>query len=176
MRHDMTDRVFDSDLPLVRRHLPWPVRVLLGIGGVAALVWPAWDWWHFLRQPSVLTVFPWIMVVLIGSVGVGLLRAVFSGGSDTWRYPAGAVEIHRRHWGREEVIRLTDGTVADVEVRHSDLADPDVAWYVVVVPKPTYSHLALAAGAKGFHTDGYASRRYAERVRQALLAHLGRRA
>jgi len=65
--------------------------------------------------------------------------------------------------------------VAAVEVRQSEDADHDDApWQVVIVPTPTVSGLAAVAGAGGvFDAGRFGSRDYAERVRRALVLHLG---
>lgn len=173
MRRHRPTSALESDLPLVRQGLPGPVRIALVAGGIAAIVLPIWDWWHFLRQPVVMSAFLWLFVCLVAGVGVRLVGAGLSGWREHWRYPEGGLEVHRRAWRRDTVIRLSAANVAGVEVRHSEEADVEAAWYVIVVPKPTCSGLAATAGAAGvFQAGSFASQADAERVRHALSAHL----
>jgi len=173
MQPDRPTRVFESDLPLVDQGLPWPFRIVIAAGGMAAIGLPLWEWWHALRQPVLASAFLWIFVILCSSVGVGLIRAALGGWREHWRYPEGVIEVHRRAWRQASLIRLSSSNVAGVEVRHSEQADKEEAWYVVVVPKPTFSGMAAAAGGDGvFNAGNFASQAYAERVRLALIAHL----
>ncbi len=171
---DLAD-VLDSDLPLVRRHFPWPLRLLFFAFGLFAMAMPAWELGRGLWPVGIAT--PVFAVIIMGAAVVGLqfVRIGLSGGGEAWRYPPRAIVVSRRTWGREASTRLSATNVAAVDVRHLDDADDDgLAWQVVVVPKPTFSGMSAAAGPGGvFDAGRYGSEHYAERVRRALQAHLG---
>ncbi len=174
MPADATD-VFDTDLPLVRREFPWPVRVGCVVAGAFAVVMPAWELGRALWPPNVLAPFFAIIIGGAGYVGMQFIRAGLSGWGDVWTYPRDEIHVQRREWGRHTTTRLSTANVAAVEVRRSEDADHDDApWQVVIVPKPTVSGLAAIAGAGGvFDAGRYGTQAYAERVRNALVAHLG---
>ena len=175
MRANPSAMLPDSDLPLVQRGLPWPLRVLLVAFGVFAMVMPAWKLGRGLWPISIAT--PVFAVIIMGAaaVGIHLMVAGMSGWGDVWRYPPGVIVIERRAWGKETTLRLTSTNIATVEVREwADAEDDDARWQVVVVPKPTFSGLAGRAGQGGvFDAGHYGSQEYAARIRQALLDHLG---
>ena len=169
--------VFEADLPLVRREFPWPIRVMCVAAGAFAVVMPLWELGRGLWPLNIATPFFAIIIGGAGYVGFQFVRAGLSGWGDVWTYPPGQVLVLRRAWGRYTITRLSIANVADVEVRRSEDADhEDAPWQVVIVPKPTISGLAAVAGAGGvFDAGRFGSQAYAERVRHALMAHLGRR-
>lgn len=171
---DIAD-VLDSDLPLIRRHFPWPVRLLFFAFGVFAMGMPAWELGRGLWPIGIAT--PVLAIIIAGAAIVGLqfVRIGLSGEEEAWRYPPRTIVVSRHAWGRKASMRLSATNVAAVDVRRHDGADDDdLAWQVVVVPKPTFSGMGAAAGPGGvFDAGHYASRQYAERVRRALQAHLG---
>lgn len=166
--------VFDTDLPLVRREFPWPIRVGCVAAGAFAIVMTLWELGPGLWPLNIATPFFAIIIGGAGYVGVQFVRAGLSGWGDVWTYPPGEIRVQRREWGRHTITRLTAVNVIAVEVRRSEDADHDDApWQVVIVPKPTFSGLAATAGAGGvFDAGRYGSQAYAERVRRALVAHL----
>ena len=174
--HDATG-LTDTDLPLVSRSIPWPLRVLLVAFGAFAIVMPAWELGRGLWPLNIAT--PVFGVIIMGAAFVGfhLVMAGLSGWSDVWTYPPGAIVVTRRGWGRQTTQRLTATQVAGVDVRWREEAeDADTQWQVVVVPKSTFSGLGAKAGPGGvFDAGSYGSQAYAERIRQALLDHLGLR-
>lgn len=174
--HD-TSALPDADLPLVSRIIPWPFRVLLVAFGVFAVVMPAWELGRGLWPLNIAT--PVFAVIIMGAafVGIHLVMAGLSGWSDVWTYPPGAIVVTRRGWGRQTTQRLTATHVARVEVRWLEEAEgADSQWQVVVVPKLTFSGLGAKAGPGGvFDAGSYGSQDYAERIRRALLDHLGLR-
>lgn len=174
MPTDVAD-VFDSDLPMVRREVPWPIRVGCVAAGAFAIGMTLWELGGGLWPLNIATPFFAIIIGGAGYVGVQFMRAGLSGWGDVWTYPAGHVLVQRRAWGRHTTTRLGIANVAAVEVRRSEDADHDDApWQVVIVPKPTVSGLAAIAGAGGvFDAGSYGSQAYAERVRRALVVHLG---
>nr|WP_298124245.1 hypothetical protein [uncultured Pseudoxanthomonas sp.] len=165
----------DDDLPLVRRGFPWPIRAGCVGAGAFAVVMPLWELGRGLWPLNVATPFFAVIVGGAGYVGLQFIRAGLSGWSDHWQYSSHTIVVHRRAWGRQTATRLTTTNVAAVEVRLSEDADHDDApWQVVIVPRPTFSGLAAAADAGGvFDTGCYGSQDYAERVRRALIDHLG---
>lgn len=165
----------DSDLPLVRREFPWPVRVGCVAAGTFAIVMPLWELGRGLWPPGLATPVFAVIVGGAGCVGMQFIRAGLSGWGDHWAYPPHTVLVQRRAWGRQTTTRLTATNVAAIEVRRSGDTDHDDApWQVVIVPRPTFSGLAAAAGTGGvFDAGRYASEAYAERVRRALHDHLG---
>lgn len=174
MPADDTAGVLDSDLPLVRQEFPWPVRVMVVAFGVFALVMPAWELGRGLWPPNIATPVFGIIIVGGASVGIPMIGAGLSGWGTEWAYPAGAIVVKRRAWGRVTTTRLTNTNVATVEVRHAPDADRDDDWQVVVVPRPTFSGLANTAGPGGvFNAGFFASQAYAERIQRALERHLG---
>lgn len=174
--HDANE-LTDTDLPLVSRSIPGPLRVLLVAFGVFALVMPAWELGRGLWPFNI--AIPVFAVIIMGAAFVGfhLVMVGLSGWSDVWTYPPGAIVFTRRGWGRQTTQRLTATQVAGVEVRWREEAeDADTQWQVVVVPKPTFSGLGAKAGPGGvFDAGSYGSQAYAERIRCALLDHLGLR-
>lgn len=174
MPADDTAAIVASDLPLVRREFPWPVRTAFVAFGVFALVMPTWELGHGLWPLNIAT--PVFAVIIGGAafVGMHLIIAGLSGWGDAWRYPPRTIVITRRAWGRQSETRLTATNVASVDVRHLDEADDDdAAWQVVLVPRPTFSGLSDVAGPGGvFDAGRYGSQQYAERVCRALRAHL----
>lgn len=173
MPADVAD-VFDTDLPLVRREFPWPIRVGCVAAGAFAIVMTLWELGPGLWPLNIATPFFAIIIGGAGYVGVQFVRAGLSGWGDVWTYPPGEIRVQRREWGRHTVTRLTTVNVIAVEVRRSEDADHDDApWQVVIVPKPTFSGLAATAGAGGvFDAGRYGSQDYAGRVRRALMLHL----
>lgn len=167
--------VFEADLPLVRREFPWPIRVGCVVAGAFAIGMTGWELGGGVWPPNIATPVFAIIIGGAGYVGFQFMRAGLSGWGDVWTYPPGTVLVRRRAWGRHTTTRLSAANVADVEVRRSEDADHDDApWQVVIVPKPTVSGLAAIAGAGGVFDAGcYGSEAYAQRVRQALAAHLG---
>lgn len=174
MAHDDIDAL-DSDLPLVRRAFPWPVRVGCVAAGAFAIVMPLWELGRGLWPPSIATPVFAVIVGGAGYVGVQFIRAGLSGCGDTWTYAPHTIVVERRAWGRSTSTRLSTTNVAAVEVRRSQDSDHDEApWQVVIVPRPTFSGLAATAGRGGVFDAGcYGSQAYAERVRRALHEHLG---
>ncbi|MCP1584278.1 hypothetical protein [Pseudoxanthomonas mexicana] len=174
MAHDDIDAL-DSDLPLVRRAFPWPVRVGCVAAGAFAIVMPLWELGRGLWPPSIATPVFAVIVGGAGYVGVQFIRAGLSGWGDTWTYAPHTIVVQRRAWGRSTSTRLSATNVAAVEVRRSQDSDHDDApWQVVIVPRPTFSGLAATAGRGGVFDAGcYSSQAYAERVRRALHEHLG---
>jgi len=174
MSADDTAAIPDSDLPRIRRDFPWPVRVLVAAAGAVIACLPAWELGRGLWPPNIAT--PVFAVIILGAAGLGirLIAGGLSGWGDAWRYPPGAIVIRRSTWGRDATTRLSAAHVAAVEVRHLEDADHDArGWQVVVVPRPTCSELATAAGRGGvFDAGRYGARDDAERVRRALQAHL----
>lgn len=167
--------VFATDLPLVRREFPWPIRVGCVAAGAFAVVMTLWELGPGLWPINIATPFFAIIIGGAGYVGVQFIRAGLSGWGDVWTYPRDEIHVQRRAWGRHTTTRLSTANVSAVEVRRSEDADHDDApWQVVIVPKPTISGLAAIAGAGGvFDAGRYGSQAYAERVRSALLVHLG---
>lgn len=167
--------VFEADLPLVRREFPWPVRVGCVVAGAFAVVVPLWELGRALWPLNLLTPFFAIIIGGAGYVGAQFMRAGLSGWGDVWTYPRDEIHVQRCEWGRHTTTRLSTANVATVEVRRSEDADHDDApWQVVIVPKATVSGLAAIAGAGGVLDAGrFGSEAYAERVRRALVAHLG---
>lgn len=165
---------FDTDLPLVRREFPWPVRAGCVAAGAFAVIMPLWELGRGLWPLNIATPVFAVIIGGAGYVGVQFVRAGLSGWGDVWTYPPGQVWVERREWGRHTTTRLSAANVAAVEVRRSEDADHDDApWQVVIVPKPTVSGLAAVAGAGGVFDAGcYGSSAYAERVRRALAVHL----
>lgn len=174
MAHDDIDAL-DSDLPLVRRAFPWPVRVGCVAAGAFAIVMPLWELGRGLWPPSIATPVFAVIVGGAGYVGVQFIRAGLSGWGDSWTYAPHTIVVERRAWGRSTSTRLSTTNVAAVEVRRSQDSDHDEApWQVVIVPRPTFSGLAATAGPGGVFDAGcYGSQAYAERVRRALHEHLG---
>ena len=167
--------VFEADLPLVRREFPWPIRVGCVAAGAFAIGVTLWELGGGLWPPNIGTPVFAIIIGGAGYVGLQFMRAGLSGWGDVWTYPPGHVLVQRRAWGRHTTTRLGIANVAAVEVRKTEDADHDDApWQVVIVPKPTGSGLAAIAGAGGvFDAGRYGSQAYAERVRHALVMHLG---
>ena len=165
--------ILDSDLPLVRRELPWPVRVLMLGAGLFVIVVPVWELGPGLWPPNI--AMPVFAIIIMGafSVGIRMIQAGLSDWGEHWSYPAGSIEVRRRDWGRVAITRLSSTNVEAVEVRRHEDADRDEQWQVVVLPKPVFSGLAAKAGPGGvFNAGTFASQAYAERVRRALLQHL----
>ena len=174
MPADDTAAIFESDLPLVRREFPLPLRMVVVAFGVVIVGLPMWELGPGLWPPNIATPVFGIIIVGATSIGIRMIGAGLSGWSDTWSYPPGAIVVKRRAWGRETTTRLTHTNVAKVEVRQWEHADHDEQWQVVVLPRPTFSGMAAFAGPGGvFNAGKFASQAYAERVRQALSRHLG---
>ena len=167
--------VFEADLPLVRREFPWPIRVGCVAAGAFAIGMTIWELGGGLWPLNIASPFFAIIIGGAGYVGLQFIRAGLSGWGDHWTYPPHTVLVQRRAWVRQTTTRLTTTNVAAIEVRKSEDADHDDApWQVVIVPRPTFSGLAEAAGAGGvFDAGSYGSQDYAERVRRALHDHLG---
>lgn len=175
MSADDTAATLDSDLPLVQRDFPWPIRVGCVLAGAFAIVMPLWELGRGLWPLNVATPFFAVIVGGAGYVGLQFIRAGLSGWGDHWQYSPHTIVVQRRAWGRLTTTRLTTTNVAAVEVRRSEDADHDQApWQVVIVPRPTFSGLSAVAGPGGVFDAGcYGSQDYAERVRRALIDHLG---
>lgn len=175
MATDDTATVLESDLPLVRREFPWPIRVGCVLAGAFAIGMTLWELGRGLWPLNIAS--PFFAVIVGGAcyVGVQFIRAGLSGWGDTWTYAPHAIVVQRRAWGRSTSTRLSATNVAAVEVRRSEDSDHDDApWQVVIVPRPTFSGLAAMAGPGGvFDAGSYGSQAYAERVRGALADHLG---
>lgn len=164
--------MLDSDLPLVRHGLPWPLRLLFGAFGVFALVMPAWELGRGLWPLSIATP---VFAIIIGgaaSVGIAMIRAGLASDTQVWSFPPGAVLIHHKAWRREWEVRLTAHDIAAVEARRIEAMEGDDYWRVVIVPKPTKSGLRMAARNGVFETGDYTTASRADTVRRALLAHL----
>lgn len=164
--------MLDSDLPLVRHGLPWPLRMLFVAFGVFALVMPTWELGRGLWPLSIATP---VFAIIIGgaaTVGVAMIRAGLASDTQVWSFPPGAVLIHHKAWRSEWDVRLTAHNIAAVEARRIEAMEGDDYWRVVIVPKPTESGLRMAARNSVFETGEYASEAYAARVRSALLEHL----
>ena len=126
MAHDDIDAL-DSDLPLVRRAFPWPVRVGCVAAGAFAIVMPLWELGRGLWPLNIATPVFAAIIGGAGYVGVQFVRAGLSGWGDVWTYPPGQVWVERREWGRHTTTRLSAANVAVVEVRRSEDADHDDA-------------------------------------------------
>lgn len=167
--------MLDSDLPLVRHGLPWPLRILFVAFGVFALVMPAWELGRGLWPLSIATP---VFAIIIGgaaTVGIPMIRAGLASDKQVWSFPPGAVLIHHKAWRTEWDVRLTSQNIAAIEVRRIEAMEGDDYWRVVIMPKPTESGLRIASRAGVFETGDYASDAYAARVRRALLEHVGMR-
>ena len=174
MPADDTTAIFESDLPLVRREFPWPMRAAVVAFGALIVGLPVWELGRGLWPLSIATPVFGIIIAGAASIGIRMIGAGLSGWRDTWSYPPGAIVVKRRAWGRETATRLTHTNVAKVEVRRWEDADHDERWQVVVLPRPTFSGMAAFAGPGGVFSAGkFGSQAYAERVRQALSRQLG---
>lgn len=165
----------DDDLPVVRHGLPWPLRLMVAGFGVFAMVVPAWELGRGLWPLSIATP---VFAIIIGgaaSIGIAMLRAALEGESQVWLFPPQVVVIRHKAWGRSRDMRLTVHNIAAVEVRRFEASEGPDPWRVVIVPKPTESGLRMAGRNGVFETGDYTSAAYAEKVRRALLAHLGMR-
>lgn len=175
MATDDTAAILDSDLPLIRRGFGWPTRVLFVAFGVFIAFMPAWELGRGLWPFNIAT--PVFAIIIVSATGVGIrfIAGGLSGWGDAWRYAPGAIVVHRSAWGSDSTMRLSVTNVATVEVRKlEDAGHGEPEWQVVLVPKPTFSGLADTAGRGGvFDAGGYGSQAYAERVRRALVVHLG---
>lgn len=164
--------MLDSDLPVVRHGLPWPLRLLFGAFGVFAIVMPVWELGRGLWPLSIATP---VFAIIIGgaaTVGIAMIRAGLASDRQAWSFPPGAVLIHNKAWRSEKELRLTAHNVAAIEARRIEAMEGDDHWRVVIVPKPTQSGLRMAGRNGVFETGDYASEAYAARVRRALLDHL----
>jgi hypothetical protein len=123
---DATD-VFATDLPLVRREFPWPVRVGCIAAGAFAVVMTLWELGPGLWPLNIATPFFAIIIGGAGYVGVQFIRAGLSGWGDVWTYPRDEIHVQRRAWGRHTTTRLSTANVSAVEVRRSEDADHDDA-------------------------------------------------
>lgn len=175
MATDDTATVLASDLPLVRREFPWPIRVGCVLAGAFAIGMTLWELGRGLWPLNIAS--PFFAVIVGGAcyVGVQFIRAGLSDWGDSWTYSAHTIVVQRRAWGRSTSTRLSATNVAAIEVRRSEDSDHDDApWQVVIVPRSTFSGLAATAGPGGvFDAGSYGSQAYAERVRCALHEHLG---
>lgn len=165
-RHDAT--LLESDLPVVRHGLPWPLRLLFASFGVFALVMPAWELGRGLWPLSIAT--PVFAIIIGGAavVGIGLLRMTLAGETQTWRFPPQAVVVQQRAGRSEWEVRLTAANIARIEARHVVASEGEDTWRVAIVPKPTESALRTQV----FETGDYTTQARAEAVRHALLEHL----
>jgi len=167
--------MLDSDLPLVRHGLPWPLRLLFCAFGVFALVMPAWELGRGLWPLSIATP---VFAIIIGgaaSVGIAMIRAGLARDTQVWSFPPRAVVIRHKAWRSERELRLTAHDIAAIEARRIEAMEGGDCWRVVIVPKPTQSGLRTAARDGVFETGDFTSEADAEGVRRALLEHLGMR-
>ena len=164
--------MFDSDLPLVRQSLPWPLRLLLIALGLFVAGLPLWELGRALWPPNIVT--PFFGIIIAGAAGIGfkVVATGLNGEGLEWRYPPGAVVVRRSSWRKHRETRLTAANVAAVEVRGGRSMDGDGVWRVVIVPKPSDSGLLAASRSGRFEAGDYGSEQYAQRVRDALLEHL----
>ena len=164
--------LLDSDLPVVRHGLPWPLRLLFVAFGVFALVMPTWELGRGLWPLSIAT--PVFAIIIGGAafVGIAMIRAGLASDKQVWSFPPGAVLIHHKAWRSEWEVRLTSHNIAAVEARRIEAMEGDDYWRVVIVPKPTESGLRMASRNGVFETGDFTSEAYAARVRRALLEHL----
>ena len=167
--------LLDSDLPVVRHGLPWPLRLLFVAFGVFALVMPGWELGLGLWPISVAKPVFAIIIVGAASVGVPMIRAGLAFDTHVWSFPPGAVLIRHKAWRSERQLRLTAHNIAAIEARRIEAMEGDDYWRVVIVPKPTESGLRMAGRNGVFETGDFTSAAYAARVRRALLEHLGMR-
>lgn len=165
----------DDDLPVVRHGFPWPLRLIVAGFGVFAMVVPAWELGRGLWPLSIATPVFGIIVIGAASLGIAMLRAALAGESQVWTFPPNAVVIHHKIWRNAWIVRLTANNIAAIEVRRLGASEGEDIWRVVIVPKASDSGLRMAAHDGGFETGDYTSAAYAEKVRRALLAHLGMR-
>ena len=131
--------MFDSDLPLVRQSLPWPLRLLLIALGLFVAGLPLWELGRALWPPNIVT--PFFGIIIAGAAGIGfkVVATGLNGEGLEWRYPPGAVVVRRSSWRKHRETRLTAANVAAVEVRGGRSMDGDGVWRVVIVPKPSDS-------------------------------------
>jgi hypothetical protein len=164
--------MLDSDLPLVRHGLPWPLRLLFFGFGVFALVMPAWELGRGLWPLSIATP---VFAIIIGgaaTVGIAMIRAGLACDKQVWSFPPGAVLIQHKAWRHEWEVRLTSHNIAAIEARRIEAMEGDDYWRVAIVPKPTESGLRMASRKGVFETGDYTTASRADTVRRALLAHL----
>ena len=169
------DTLLESDLPVVRHGLPWPLRVLFFGFGAFAMVMPAWELGRGLWPISIATPVFAIIIVGAASVGIAMIRAGLAFDTQVWSFPPGVVLIRHKAWRSERELRLTAHNIAAIEARRIEAMEGDDYWRVVIVPRPTESGLRMAARNGVFETGDFTSEAYAARVRRALLEHLGMR-
>lgn len=167
--------LLESDLPVVRHGIPWPLRVLFFGFGVFATVMPTWELRRGLWPVSIATPVFAIIIVGAASVGIAMIRAGLASDAHVWSFPPGAVLIRQKAWRSERELRLTAHNIAAIEVRRIEAMEGDDYWRVAIVPKPTESGLRMATRNGVFETGDFTSEAYAARVRRALLEHLGMR-
>ena len=167
--------LLDSDLPVVRHGLPWPLRLLFVAFGVFALVMPAWELGRGLWPISIATPVFAIIIVGAASVGIAMIRAGLAFDTQVWSFPPGVVLIRHRGWRSERELRLTAHNIAAIEARRIEAMEGDDYWRVVIVPKPTESGLRMASRNGAFETGDFTTATRADAVRRALLEHLGMR-
>ena len=106
MAHDDIDAL-DSDLPLVRRAFPWPVRVGCVAAGAFAIVMPLWELGRGLWPPSIATPVFAVIVGGAGYVGVQFIRAGLSGWGDSWTYAPMSAIWRTFTWNKEKVEQVS---------------------------------------------------------------------
>ena len=167
--------LLESDLPVVRHGLPWPLRGLFFGFGVFAMVMPAWELGRGLWPVSIATPVFAIIIVGAASVGIAMIRAGLAFDTQVWSFPPGVVLIRHKAWRSERKLRLTAHNIASIEARRIEAMEGDDYWRVVIVPKPTESGLCMASRNGVFETGDFTTATRADAVRRALLEHLGMR-
>ena len=76
--------VFDSDLPMVRREFPWPIRVGCVAAGAFAIGMTLWELGGGLWPLNIATPFFAIIIGGAGYVGVQFMRAAGCYGSKAY--------------------------------------------------------------------------------------------
>ncbi|NYZ63203.1 hypothetical protein [Luteimonas deserti] len=168
--------VSGAPLPAVRHALPWGARFLFIASGASLALLPlhelgpaAWPLgWASLPAGSI--------IVVAGGIGTLLVLAGVLGEARTWAYPARALVIERRLWGRSWETRLAADDVADVAVEHVVNSEGPDVWRVVVVPRSAMTGPGRQARRRAtYRSHGFATRADAQAARRALIRHLGLR-